>query len=96
MSLSFFEADYGGGFTRSLPHFYEELKQMFTIKSKVTGIEYVPKECVYIKNPQQAALYFRHIPILDITVGQDNKMCFVFDLEESRELYRLWNAHELK
>lgn len=68
---------------------------MFTIRSKITGIEYVPKECVYIKNPLQAALYLKHIPIIDITVGQDNKMCFVFDMEESRDLYRKWNSHEL-
>lgn len=69
---------------------------MFTIKSKVTGREYAPNQCVFIKNATQAALYLKYATLLDLTVGQDNKVCFVFSLDETRELYRKWNAYELK
>lgn len=71
---------------------------MFTVKSKFTGIDYAPNKCVFIKNPLQAALYYIHgASLCDLTVDpQDKKWVFVFVQEGTHDLYRKWNAHELK
>lgn len=66
------------------------------ITSDITGSKYNPAECVYIKNPVQTARYLKHkLPLLDIIVGDDDKLVFIFNRESSREYYELWLRHEL-
>lgn len=66
------------------------------VVSEITGIQYNPTECVYIKNPVQTAKYLKHkLPLIDILVGEDDKLVFVFNREFSREYYELWLKHEL-
>ena len=73
---------------------------MYPIKdivSEITGKRYNPIECVYIKNPVQTAKYIKYrLPLLDLIVGDDDKLTFVFDKESSKSLYQLWLTHELK
>lgn len=67
------------------------------IVSEITGVKYNPAECVYIRNPVQTAKYIKHkLPLLDLIVGDDDKLTFVFDRETSKNLYQLWLTHELK
>lgn len=65
--------------------------------SDITGKQYNPSECVYIKNPVQTARYIKHnLPLLDLLVSDDDKLVFIFNREKSRECYELWLRHELK
>jgi hypothetical protein len=66
------------------------------IVSEITGKQYNPSDCVYIKNPVQTARYLKHkLPLLDLIVSDDDKLVFIFNRELSRESYELWLRHEL-
>ena len=42
-------------------------------------------------NPKQTALYMKYgVKLLDVLVSKDDKLVYVFDKIESRELYRKW------
>lgn len=71
---------------------------MFTIRSKITGLEYAPNQCVFIKNQRQAVLYCLNGAVLrDMTIDrQDQKFVYVFTVEDTKELYRKWVLHELE
>lgn len=69
---------------------------MFLIKSKITGKEYEPKKCVFIKNVLQVSKYIKHnAELLDITVAYDGRLTFVFPQQETQELYKKWQNNEL-
>ena len=62
-----------------------------TIQSDVTGAFYEPANCCFITNAKQAALYMKHgIKLLDALVSKDDKLVYVFDKLDSRELYQKW------
>ena len=62
-----------------------------TIQSEVTGLYYEPANCCFIMNPKQTALDMKYgIKLLDVLVSKDDKLVYVFDKIESRELYRKW------
>ena len=62
-----------------------------TIQSEVTGLYYEPANCCFIMKPKQTALYMKYgIKLLDVLVSKDDKLVYVFDKIESRELYRKW------
>lgn len=65
--------------------------------SKVTGKSYMPENTVIILNVAQVAAYMRNgAPLLDIYVGRNDKLCFVFPKDEStKELFDKWVKHEL-
>ena len=62
----------------------------------VTGKCYETKECVYIVNPLQVYKYLLNdLPPLDVLPGEDNKIVFVYNRQESRDLYDKWCKREL-
>ena len=62
-----------------------------TIQSEGTGLYYEPANCCFIMNPKQTALYMKYgVKLLDVLVSKDDKLVYVFDKIESRELYRKW------
>lgn len=67
------------------------------IVSEITGKTYNPTECVYIKNPVQTGKYLKEhrVDLLDLIVGDDDKLVFVFDRDASRKYYTLWLNHQL-
>lgn len=68
----------------------------FEIKSMVTGRKYCPNESVRIVNLNQADKYIKHgATVYDIYISRD-KVVFIFNKEETRELYDLWCKYELE
>lgn len=70
------------------------------VKSNFTGREYETKKVIRILNAQQAAAYIKHgIELLDLWLSKDKDgkpiLVFIFDKEESKEVYDLWCKHEL-
>ena len=65
--------------------------------SKVTGKSYMPENTVNILNVAQVAAYMRNgAPLLDIYVGRNDKLCFVFPKDENtKALFDKWVKHEL-
>lgn len=65
--------------------------------SKITGKSYVPEDTCIIVNPVQVAAYLENnAPLLDVYVGRDRKLCFVFPRDENtRSLFDKWVKHEL-
>lgn len=65
--------------------------------SKVTGRSYLPENSCIILNVAQVAAYLDNgAPLLDIYVGRDRKLCFVFPKDEfTKELFDKWVKHEL-
>lgn len=65
--------------------------------SKVTGKSYFPEDTCIILNVAQVAAYLDNgAPLLDIYVGRDRKLCFVFPKDEfTKELFDKWVKHEL-
>lgn len=65
--------------------------------SKVTGKSYLAEDTWTILNPRQCAAYIENgfYPV-DIYVGRENKLCFVFlKTEYGKELFDKWVRHEL-
>ena len=73
--------------------------------SEVTGKTYTVEDMVKIFNPKQAATYMAHgvMPLdiistdcqVDKTLPPDYKIEYLFDRHATKELFRLWCAHEL-
>lgn len=71
------------------------------VKSEVTGKTYDPARCVRILNSLQACKYIKAqcLPLdiytsIDQKTGQD-VLVFLFDRNESKDLYTAWCNHEL-
>ena len=74
---------------------------MDSVTSEVTGKTYDPKKVVRILNMQQACKYIKArcypldiYPSIDFKTGND-VLVYLFDRDQSKELYRLWCNHEL-
>lgn len=66
------------------------------ITSTLTGITYTMSDCVRILNPVQVSAYLRHgAKLIDLVIGNDNKLVFIFDKNSTAYLYELWLIHEL-
>ena len=65
--------------------------------SNVTGKSYLPENSCIILNVAQVAAYLDNgAPLLDIYVGRDKKLCFVFPKDEfTKSLFDKWVKHEL-
>lgn len=65
--------------------------------SRVTGKSYMPEDTCIILNVAQVAAYMRNgAPLLDVYVGRDEKLCFIFPKNNlTRELFDKWVKHEL-
>lgn len=65
----------------------------------IPNIEYEPARALYIANIKQATLYLRNgANLLDILYfnTKNNSLVFVFEKNALiKELYNLWNKHEL-
>lgn len=75
------------------------MKDLMT--SDVTGKTYNPSKCVRILNSLQACKYIKNqclpldiYPSIDFKTGQD-VLVYLFDREESKELYSAWCDHTL-
>lgn len=71
------------------------------VTSEVTGKTYDPSKVARLINPLQVAKYMAKkclpldiYPSIDYKTGQDI-LVFIYDREESRELYSLWCDHKL-
>lgn len=65
------------------------------VNSKITNQEYFGERMVYLSNPVQVARYLKHgATLYDIFENKD-KLVFVFNREETEELFTLWCRHEL-
>ena len=68
-----------------------------SITSQLTGIKYQMSDCVRILNPVQVSAYIRHgAKLIDLIIGDENKLVFIFDKKSTAYLYELWLIHELK
>ena len=65
--------------------------------SIVTGKTYNPEDASIILNVAQVAAYLDNgAPLLDIFVGRDRKLCFVFPKnQQMKALFDKWVKHEL-
>ena len=65
--------------------------------SNTTGKSYIPDNTCIIVNPAQVAAYLDNgASLLDIYVGRDRKLCFVFPKDEyTKSLFDKWVKHEL-
>lgn len=75
------------------------MKDLMT--SEVTGKTYNPSKCVRILNSLQACKYIKNqclpldiYPSIDFKTGQD-VLVYLFDRDESKELYSAWCDHTL-
>lgn len=72
------------------------------VRGKYSGREYYASESIRIINPNQAILYWlNHVEPLDIYPSRDyntNKpiIVFVFNKNETKEVFDLWCKYELK
>lgn len=71
------------------------------VSSDVTGKTYDPTKCVRILNSLQACKYIKNqclpldiYPSIDFKTGQD-VLVYLFDREESKQLYSAWCEHTL-
>ena len=73
-----------------------EKNQMRQI-SKVTGKSYLPENTCIILNVAQVAAYLDNdAQLLDVYVGRNKKLCFVFPKDEqTKTLFDKWVKHEL-
>ena len=71
------------------------------VESNLTGKLYYPEDVVRIVNYRQAAAYIAHeAQLIDIYPSTDFKtdtpiLVFLFNREDTRELYDKWCRHEL-
>ena len=69
------------------------------VSSNITGKKYDPASVAYIANIKQSYLYLRNnANLLDIlyTNTKSGSLVFVFEKNDRlKELYELWNRHEL-
>lgn len=70
--------------------------QEIKITSNLTNITYTMSNCVRILNPVQVSAYIRHgAKLIDLVIGNENKLVFIFDKASTAYLYALWMIHEL-
>ena len=65
------------------------------IHSEITNRDYESSDCVYIPNIKQAARYIRKGAFPVDIVESNDKLCFVFLKQETRDLYKAWCEHTL-
>ena len=67
------------------------------IISKITGKTYFPENTCNILNVTQVVAYLKNgAELLDIYVGRDDKLCFVFPKNElTKKLFDKWVKREL-
>lgn len=65
--------------------------------SSVSGKAYMPENTCIIVNPVQVAAYLENgATLLDVYVGRERKLCFVFPKnEQTKMLFDKWVKHEL-
>ena len=65
--------------------------------SNITGKSYIPEDTCIILNVVQVAAYMENgVLPLDIYVGRDRKLCFIFPKDkQTKELFEKWRNHEL-
>jgi len=65
--------------------------------SSVTGKSYIPEDTCIILNVAQVAAYLNNgATLLDLYVGRNNKLCFIFPKDElTKKLFDKWVRHEL-
>ena len=74
----------------------ENVPQEIEITSSLTGITYVMSDCVRILNPVQVSAYIRHgAKLIDLLIGDEKKLVFIFDKKSTAYLYELWLIREL-
>lgn len=66
-----------------------------TTLSKTTGRAYKGERMVYILNPVQTAKYLKHGMTLYDIFESNGSLVFVFDKDETKEIYDLWCKREL-
>lgn len=65
--------------------------------SKITGKTYDTDDVLYIVNPLQTYKYIKHgAELLDIELGSNDKLLYVFNRANTKELYDAWCLHELR
>lgn len=65
-------------------------------QSTITGQIYDTDRCVYILNTLQVYRYLAHdAKLLDVVLGENEKLCFVFNKQDTYELYDAWCKHTL-
>ena len=71
------------------------------VKSNFTGKEYDSRKAIRILNANQAAAYIKHgMELLDLWLSKDVNtgkpiLVYIFNKEETKEVYDLWCKHEL-
>lgn len=66
------------------------------VYSEIFNNEYSTEDTVKIVNTRQAGLYIKNnVPLVDLFWSK-NALVFVFNREESKEVYDLWCKRELK
>ena len=67
------------------------------ITSTITGKTYTPEDtCIILNVPQVAAYLDNGAPLLDVYVGRERKLCFVFPKNDfTKQLFDQWVKHEL-
>ena len=65
--------------------------------SSITGKSYMPENTCIILNVAQVAAYLDNgAPLLDVYVGRDRKLCFIFPKNQlTKQLFDKWVKHEL-
>lgn len=65
--------------------------------SKITGKMYSPEDTCIILNVAQVAAYLDNdAELLDIYVGKNKKLCFIFPKNDyTKKLFDKWVKHEL-
>lgn len=75
----------------------DNVPQEIEITSSLTGITYTMSDCVRILNPVQVSAYIRHgAKLIDLIIGDENKLVFIFDKKSTAYLYELWLIRELR
>ena len=75
----------------------ENVLNEIAISSSLTGITYTMSDCVRILNPVQVSAYIRHgAKLIDLIIGDENKLVFIFDKKSTAYLYELWLIRELR
>lgn len=66
------------------------------VQSSINGNVYETNDCVYLVNPLQVYKYILNDAFpLDIKAGEDNKLVFVYNRADSKNLYDKWCKREL-
>ena len=87
---------YNDWHTLFLRQFFTTRSETLKVQSMVTGKCYETTECVYIVNTLQVYKYLLNdLAPIDVLPGEDNKIVFVYNRQESRDLYDKWCKREL-